>query len=169
MFARRDKTMKPFPGVESRYPVSAVFSPDGRWVTYATSNSSGPQDAVYVQPFPPNGTKYQISPTEEDGHHPLWSPDGKELTFIPNPGRLTSVSVTFAPSFAVGNPVELPRRFSLDNAPGNTRSYDITPDGKRFIGLAPVSSGQESGSGANPEIRVIVNWFEELKSRVPAR
>src|SRR5204863_3370213 len=126
MFARRDKTMKPSPNVQSRYPTSAMFSPDGRWVAYGASNNSGPQNTVYVQPFPPNGTKYQISPADEDGHHPVWSPDGKSLTFIPNPGRLTSVSVTFAP-FAVGNPVELPRVFSLDNAPGNARSFDITP------------------------------------------
>jgi serine/threonine-protein kinase len=169
IFSRTDNSLKPFPNIQSQVPISAMFSPDGHWVAYATSNPSSAQDTVYVQPYPPDGRKFQISRSGEDGHHPLWSPDGKELTFIPAPGQLTSVSVTFTPSFAVGNPVDVPRRFSLDNAPGNSRSHDITPDGKRFLGLAPVSTLPESGgaSVSPSEIRVIVNWFDELKARVP--
>lgn len=44
------------------------------------------------------------------------------------------------------------------------REYDITPDGKRFIGVV-VPAGQ-SGSAGTPQINVVVNWFEELKRRV---
>ena len=48
----------------------AVFAPDGKWVAYA-SGEGRRTPAVYVQPFPTTGAKYQISKNEEAGHHPV--------------------------------------------------------------------------------------------------
>jgi hypothetical protein len=45
------------------------------------------------------------------------------------------------------------------------RAYDITPDG-RLIGL--IAPGQ-TGEGAGQEIRIYLNWFEELKRLVPLK
>ena len=46
--------------------------------------------------------------------------------------------------------------------------HDITPDGK-FIWLVDASEQTQSGTAAAPEIRVVLNWFEELKARVPTK
>jgi Tol biopolymer transport system component len=131
----KDKTTTAFDGVRSTVPTSAMFSPDGRWVVYATSNAPSPQNPVYVQRFPTDGTKYQNSRGVEDGHHFVWSPDGKEISYIPRPGVLVAAPVTVGATVAVGNATEFQRRFSIDNAPGNVRSYDITRDGRPFIGI----------------------------------
>jgi hypothetical protein len=49
--------------------------------------------------------------------------------------------------------------------PRFVRTFDITPDGK-FIGVIP--SGQtQTGTPATPQIHVVLNWFEDLKQRVP--
>jgi hypothetical protein len=40
---------------------------------------------------------------DEDGHHPMWSPDGKELFYTPGPSyRLTALRGTTAGGFAFG-------------------------------------------------------------------
>jgi serine/threonine-protein kinase len=167
--SHRDKSIARFDAVESRLPINAVFSPDGRWVAYEASNPDGGGVAVYVQPFPPTGTKNQISKSDEVGHHPLWSPDGKELSYIPAPSRLVAVSITAQPSFAFGTSVPLLRRFSIANGQTDVRNHDITPDGKRFIGVTGALTGDQSSGAFTPEIRVVLNWFEELKARVPSK
>ena len=61
----------------------------------------------------------------------------------------------------------MPRRFTLNNAPANTRSHDMTTDGRRFIGMATATGTQDVSSSIASEIRVVVNWFEDLRQRVP--
>ncbi len=47
------------------------------------------------------------------------------------------------------------------SGPGGLRTnYDVTPDGQKFVML------QESEQ-ATTQINVVLNWFEELKQRVP--
>jgi serine/threonine-protein kinase len=159
----QDRKAAPVGSVESSDPINAVFSPDGRWVAYNTSESGS---QVYVQPFPATGAKYQMKHT--GAHHPLWSPDGKELFYIPAPGQLVAVNIATTPNFAFGNPVPVPRRFTQGNAPANVRSYDIAPDGTRFLGMV-VPGEARSGSLQAPQIQVVLNWFEELKQRVPGK
>ena len=160
-----DGKIAPFGGVQSTSlrPPNAVFSPDGHWVAYSSSET-GATSRVLVQPFPATGSINQVS---RDGTHPLWSADGKELFFVPA-GQLAVVSVTTRPAFTVGNPMALPRQFRASQAAGaGARPYDITPDGKRFIGM--IAAGQtQSGGPATPQIQVVLNWFEELKAKVPA-
>lgn len=157
-----DRRVAPFGAVQSTpsFLPNAVFSPDGNWVAYA---SAGTTTAVFVQPFPATGSTYQVS---ANGTHPLWSADGKELFFTP-PNQLTVVSVATQPTFTVGNPVPLPRGFMAGKAAGaSARPYDITQDGKRFIGM--ITAGETlSGATVTPQIQVVLNWFEELKAKVP--
>ena len=47
--------------------------------------------------------------------------------------------------------------------PVSTTNYDVTPDGQRFLMLKP----SEAGEAAPTQINVVLNWFEELKRRVP--
>ena len=155
----------PFDTVHSTTPIGAVFSPDGRWIAY-TSTEPGRRTTVYVQPFPATGPKYELFTREADQpHHPVWSPDGKALFYIPRPGGFESVSVTTQPTFTFGNPVAAPRPFG-PGAPGTRRLYDITPDGK-FVGLVP--AGQPDSGTSAPTIQVVINWTEELKARIPTK
>ena len=144
-----------------------VFSRDGRWVAYAYTQQAGgsisPNRGVFVEPFPPTGEKHQAPKTLLD-FHPLWAPDGKSIFYVPGSSRpVVSVPVATTPSVAFGRPVELPRGplpgfISLD-----VRGYDVLPDG-RFLSV----SQQENLTGlVGAELRVVLNWFEELKRLVP--
>jgi WD40 repeat protein len=161
---------EPFGGVTS--PVStlpaAVFSPDGKWVAYASSDQRQ-SSAVYVQPFPATGARYQISRNEDDAHHPVWAPDGKALYFTPGPGgRINEVKVSTQPTFTFGEATTFPGPFA--NVPPNQeRPYDISRDGLRFIGLANATDSPQPGKGVAPQIRVVLNWAEELTRLVPSK
>lgn len=74
-----DKKLVPFDDVRSVIPTDAVFSPDGRWVAYQTGINTA--HSLYAEPFPRTGTRFPIS--NGNARHPLWSPDGKELFYVP--------------------------------------------------------------------------------------
>jgi serine/threonine-protein kinase len=162
----RDRKATPFGGIRASNSteVGAVFSPDGRWVAY-TSNEGG-RATIYVQPFPTTGATYQLfAKGSDDPHHPAWSPDGKELLYVSRPGGFESVTVTTQPTFAYGNPKAVPGPFLL-GPPAWRRPFDMTPGGK-VLGLM-LGHGGQTGSGTSaPQIQVVLNWFEELKARVP--
>jgi serine/threonine protein kinase/Tol biopolymer transport system component len=163
MFSFKDKKAAPFGSVQSSIPPNAVFSPDGKWVAYA-SDETGRRE-VYVQPFPSTGAKYQVlSPGAINPHHPLWSPDGRELFYIPTGGQAVVVSFTAQPSVSFGKPE--PVTGMLDQGgPGTKRNTDIGPNG-RFIGVVAADEAQPAGS---PAIQVVLNWFTEVQRRVPVK
>jgi Tol biopolymer transport system component len=76
-------TQTPFREIQGR------FSPDGRLIAYV-SNESG-RDEVYVQTFPPSGSKWQISVT--GGLQPRWRADGRVL-FFHGAGMFSAVDIT---------------------------------------------------------------------------
>ncbi len=153
---------------------SSVFSPDGRWLAYQELNlpanrrdsSSMIVDRIYVQSFPPSAARYQV-PSEGVNHHALWSPDGKELFYTGGPTVFESVSVTTKPSLSFGRPLRAPKSGFNMTAPQSVRPYDILPDGKHFIGFAP--PGATSSGPARETIEVVLNWFEDVKQRVPVK
>jgi serine/threonine-protein kinase len=166
VFSVRDKKAVPFDSVATSTSTGAVFSPDGRWVAYSTREAGRSSNAVYVQPFPPTGAKYQISKNSEDGHHQVWSPDGTELFYTPGPGNLlVAVSISTRPSFTFGEASALARPF-LNAPPAMERTYDVARDGRRFLGLAE-SLQTNAGTVSAPRFHVVLNWFEELNARVP--
>ncbi len=161
-----DGAIEAYGGVQSARRTTAQFSPDGRWVAYALNE--GQVQAVFVQPFPATGARFQISSSAEDGHHQVWSPDGTEIFFTPGPGaRLTGVTVSTAQGFSFGRETKLPRPFT-NAAPWSPNTYDISRDGRRFLGLTG-DVRTDSAAPVGPEIRVVLNWFEELRQRVPVR
>jgi serine/threonine-protein kinase len=140
--------------IESTDPLAPALSPDGRWLAYTLAEAS---HVVYVEPFPLTGARYQIS-KGDDGHHPVWSRDGRQLYYIPGPApAFAVVQVSTTPTFTFSDPQPLARSFTLNTGPIVHRSYDITPDG-RFLGLV-VAGEAQSGGG----VEVVVNWLEELK------
>jgi Tol biopolymer transport system component len=164
------KKVTPVGGIQSVFPLSATFSPDGRWVAYSASAPGPRAGSVFVQPFPTTGATYPIS--KGNGFHPMWSPDGKELFYSTGGGagisQFVAVSVTTRPSFTFGNPVPVPSGF-LGRGQNAERNNDITRDGKRFLGVVAAGQSAASGAPAAPQIQVVLNWFEELKARVPTK
>ena len=136
----------------------AILSPDGRYVAYQ-SNASG-EIEIYVQPFPDvDEGRWQIS--TDGGIHPLWGPDGREL-FYRTPRRVMAATVETDPSFTAGNPEVL---FEGDYYGGFGRTYDISPDGQRFLMIK--SGSQADGTAVERQLVVVTNWFTELQARVP--
>jgi len=133
------------------------FSPDGRWLAYI-SNESGRYE-IYVQPYPGPGGKWQIS--TEGGTEPAWNPNGREL-FFRSGGKMMAVDIATQPSFSAGKPKTLFEGPYLPT-PLTNSNYDVSPDGQRFLMLKPVEQEQAEPT----QINVVLNWFEELKRRVP--
>ena len=81
----------PQPFLQTRaFEVYPSFSPDGRWITYA-SNESGAWE-VYVRRFPDNGTKVRVS--SSGGSVPRWSRNGRELLYRTEAQRIMVVTYT---------------------------------------------------------------------------
>ena len=97
------------------------------------------------------------------GTRPLWARNGRELFYLATPGRVMTVPIQTGSSFAPGNP-----RVVFDGpylAPNSSRTYDVSPNGERFLMIKAASSDKSS---AAPSLIVVQNWVEELKRRVPS-
>jgi len=134
-------------------------SPDGRWLAYQSSESG--RNEVYVRPFPDvNSGRWQISTAGGTG--PLWSRDGRELFYLAGAGSIVGVPIDTTTGFAVGRPAVL---IEGDYVAGPGRTYDVSPDGRRFLMLRDLES--DAGEPSSHQIILVQNWFEELKRLVP--
>ena len=135
------------------------FSPDGRFFAFM-SNETG-QFEVNVREVS-SGRTFSVSTSTRGGGAPRWSQDGREIYYssVTSPGILVA-EVTMEP-FSASDPVELSgivrRRFS---------NFDVTADGQRLLVTLPVGIGDIGETGFGSRLTVVLNWFEELKQRVP--
>jgi hypothetical protein len=72
------------------------------------------------------------------------------------------VDITTQPSLSVGKPKVL-FEGPYEPTPATFPYYDVSSDGQRFLMLKP----SESAEAAPTQINVVLNWFEELKQKVP--
>jgi Tol biopolymer transport system component/predicted Ser/Thr protein kinase len=129
------------------------FSPDGRWIAYISDETGG--DEVYVaSSYPPaaaavapTGHKWKIS--SNGGVRVRWRRDGRELFYYSPDGTIMAVTVRPGPAFEAAHPL-----FRTEAGPF---SWDISPDGKRFL----VSEPTESQA---PPLIVTLNWASLLKN-----
>ena len=126
------------------------FSPDGRFVAFEADD--GGVSHVYVQPFPGPGPRTTVS--IEEGGSPRWGPDGRQLFYWGKGIQMTVVPLETEPVLRVGGPRVL--------FEGKWGSFMITPDARRFLTVANRTT--EEGP---LELRVILNWFEELERLAP--
>jgi Tol biopolymer transport system component len=135
--------------------IFSEFSPDGRWIAYSSDRDSDFQ--IYVRPYPAMDRVIPIS--REFGEEPIWSANGDEL-FYRNRDKWMVVSISTQPEFAAGTPKVV---FEGPYVNVSGLSYDVAPDGKRFLVLQP----QYDDSQVR-ELHVVTNWFEELKQLAPS-
>ncbi|MCG8608725.1 protein kinase, partial [bacterium] len=160
VFSKADNQLRPL--LQTGYDEYApAFSPDGRWIAYK-SNESG-QLGVYIQSYPDLRKKYFIAAAPEIGA-PVWSPDGGELFYLDDQtaGRMMVVSVGSGPELSPTRPRRLFEGKYVGSLEG-LQQFDISSDGKRFV---MIKNLQDEVSEKR-ELRVILNWFEELKRKVP--
>jgi Tol biopolymer transport system component len=133
MNTRKVTRLIDYPGTEQH---SSRISPDGKWIAYA-SNETGRQE-VWLEPLPQTGKRVQL--TRQGGRHPQWSPDGRQIYFDDQGGRLYRMDVTLGAEPRAGEPVVLPiTGFQQGDL---RRQYDLMPDGKAFVMLFPVPAGR---------------------------
>ncbi|HET7453218.1 MAG TPA: hypothetical protein VFL12_10780, partial [Thermoanaerobaculia bacterium] len=129
-----------------------AFSPDGKWVAYA-SNESGRWE-VYVTPFPGPGGNWKIS--SAGGTEPTWRADGKELFYLGVDGRLMAVAVKEGPPFEAGAAEPLFQTHQRERiASTDIFSYDVFPDGQKF--LVNTDFGETTSSPLN----LVLHWAAE--------
>jgi dipeptidyl aminopeptidase/acylaminoacyl peptidase len=134
-----------------------VFSPDGRWLAFVSSESGRAE--VYVTPVDDQSRRWQVS--TEGGRWPVWSPSGREIYFVNLENQLMDASVRgesdleFGISRALFHLPEQPTPFgAFDFA-----SYAVTPDGQRFLFHHAPDRGPISDS-----LILVQNWYEILNA-----
>jgi len=144
--------MKPFALADSQFNEGGgVFSPDGKWLAY-NSNETG-SSQIFVQPFPPSSagsrTKWQIS--QNGGLAVRWRGDGRELYWVTSDGQIWAADIQAGPrGLQSGTPREL---FRAPIYTATAGSFDVTPDGQRFLLLLFASQGEGS-----IRLNVVSNW-----------
>jgi Tol biopolymer transport system component len=160
-FRFTDLWFTPFPELKSSLFLkapsalrNAQFSPDGKWVAYA-SNESGKWE-IYVTSFPDARGRWQVS--SGGGEQPRWRGDGKELFFLSSDGKMMAAPVTLGANFDAGTPVALfqstPRQPVLVF---DFFVYDVSRDGQRFLINTQVKQAESA------PMSVVLNWTAKLE------
>ena len=139
-----------------------MLSPDGHWISYV-SDESGRLE-VYVRPFPGPGGKWQVS--TDGGSEVTWSPKGNELFYRTGNQRekMMVVEIRTQSTFSAGKPRLLFEGSYVAGAGGGAQ-YSVSPDGQRFL----MTKAPEQQQSALTQINVVLNWFEDLKKKVPVK
>ena len=141
---------------------NADVSPNGRYIAYQSPESG--RSEVYVRPFPRvESGRWQVSIA--GGTRPLWARSGRELFYLDGANTLTTVPVrTSGPTFSAGSPAVIFDTKYVESNP--SRHYDVSADGQRFLMIKDTATGDPNATPAS--MVVVLNWFEELKAKVPA-
>lgn len=131
-----------------------AVSADGRSLAYAASESG--RYEVLVRPFPGAGTAMQVS--LGGGTEPAWAPDGRTISYRAD-RRMMAADLT------PGTARTVIRRRALfadtfdGDMPMPHRNYDVMPDGRHFVMIAP-------NDDRAPETIVVLNWLGEFRAKV---
>ena len=154
---------------DNTFLLEPSLSPNGQWLAYYHTDEPGGPPAIDVRPYP--DVTQQRRPIIDAGLNPVFSADGSEIFFV-NGDAFSSVAVQYDP-FRIGIPQTLFRGQYWYGVAGPSgalgRAWDADPSGDRFLMITVPGTGAPSGDGGGQApISVVLNWFEELKDRVPA-
>ena len=138
------------PRILLRSPYDAyamTLSPDGRWLAYV-SEESGTSE-VYVRPFP-NVDSARFAISSGGGIEPLWRRDGRELFHRNVRGDVFATETSTGRDFRHGAPTRLFSRPELAIQQFH-RTWDIHPDGRRFLML-------KTGGATAQSFSIVFNW-----------
>ena len=138
----------------------AVFSPDGNWIAYESSETGISE--IWAQEFPGPGRKFKVS-AGEPAFKPAWNEAG---LFYDARGTLMLVEdLDETDGFKPGVPaMQMPNLLvSFTGGP----NYDVSSDGSRV--LVPRAADRGIVTSETPTIRVVLNWLEEVRSSAPAQ
>jgi serine/threonine protein kinase len=142
---------KPFPFLETEFiEAHARFSPDGRWVAYASDESG--RFETYVRPFPGPGRRWQVS--TNGGYFPHWRHDGKEIIYTTPAGSVMAAEISARrETFEVGAVEQL-----FETRPPNPGFERMSPAGnhKKFLSL------DFTGDQPDTPLTLVVNWTAEI-------
>jgi Tol biopolymer transport system component len=131
-----------------------TLSPNGNWMVYV-SNESGISE-IYIEPFPPSGPRTNISMGY--GDHPVWSRDGTKLFYRSGEEKMVVATIETEPKFRVTDRKEL---FDWEYLScWFCQTYDVARDGRFLMIRDPEGPPLQ-------RIKVVSNWFDELKRLVP--
>src|SRR6202165_1114917 len=152
-FSWSDRVAKPL--LQAKWTArNAQFSPDGRWVAYA-SNETGRME-IYVSAFPTANGKWQVS--SAGGQEPRWRQDGRELFYLSAEGKLMAVAVTAGASFEAGLPTVLFQTHRRQPVSAQDFfSYDVSGDGQKFLIATRVDEANSA------PLTVLLNWASEME------
>jgi len=129
------------------------FSPDGKWMAYA-SNETGRWE-IYVTSFPTPRGKWQVS--VGGGEQPRWRGDGKELFYLSPDSKMMAVPVTTGADFDSGTPMALFQATPRQPIPiYDLFVYDVSRDGQRFLIITPVKEAETA------PMSVVLDWTAKL-------
>jgi serine/threonine protein kinase/Tol biopolymer transport system component len=155
-----EKGATPHPLLRERYnEFHPSLSPDGQWLAYVTDEAGASE--VFVRSYPALDKMTKVSP--DGGWAPVWSRDGRELYYLQSDlagSRVFAVGVDTSSGFHASVPVLLFEGPYAGAGNQYGQSFDVAPDGRFLI-------AKLDESAPPPEIRLVLNWFEELKAKVP--
>jgi Protein kinase domain/WD40-like Beta Propeller Repeat len=134
-----------------------AISPNGQWLAYAGFDGAS---QIFVRPFPNvNDGITQVSTS--GGTQPLWARNGRELFYLSLNGSLMGVQVEPGTTWKAKAPVMVINPDILRDVSISLRTYDVSPDGQRFLVIKDAPG--ENASASPPQVIVVQNWMEEWK------
>ncbi|HEY1497281.1 MAG TPA: hypothetical protein VGF49_22145, partial [Candidatus Solibacter sp.] len=142
--------LKPTPFLKSELrTVNSQFSPDGRWVSYSSTETG--RSEIYVQGLDPDTLqprgKWQVSTA--GGDDARWRSDGKAMFYYSGRSIMEVDVETKGASFSAGIPHTL---FDVRVPAAGRNHFVVSPDGKRFLAVTLLDEDQ------NLPLEVLVNW-----------
>jgi len=137
---------------ERTYEWAADLSPDGRWIAFQSDVSR--RSEVYLRRIDDAAGATTLRVSTDGGATPRWRPDGKELFYLDEAGRIVAVPIRSFDPLELGAPAPL---FDARLEPGADRQFDVTADGRRFLLNRTLATERAP-------ISVVLGWQERLRA-----